>query len=81
MSIFQKNKQIYKHWIGGGSIIIVGGINHYGKVEVKFIIGKLNSKKYTEMIDEEINTYVSQVAGNKYIFKHMITRPSTSRNL
>ena len=61
--------------------MIERNINYYGKVEIKFIVGKLNSKKYIEITDKEINTYATRVAGNKYIFKHMITRPSTLQNL
>ena len=40
----------------------------YGKLEIKFITGKLNSKMGIEMIDEQINTYVTRIAGNRRIF-------------
>ena len=49
-----------------------GGI---GKLEIKFITGKLNSNKLIvynknniETIDEQINTYATRIAENKYIF-------------
>ena len=36
------------------------------KMEVKSITRKLNNEKYTEIIDEQINTYVIR---NEYIFQ------------
>ena len=38
-------------------------------MEIKFIIGKLNSEKYVKMIDEQINTYTTRMVGNEYIFQ------------
>ena len=38
--------------MGNGDIMIWGGIGYRGKMEIKFITGKLNSEKYIEMIDE-----------------------------
>ena len=46
-----------------------GGISYQGKMEIKFIIGKLNSEKYVKMIDEQINTYTTRMVGNEYIFQ------------
>ena len=37
-----------------------------GKLGIKFITRKLNSKRYIEMIDEQINTYATRIAGNNY---------------
>ena len=42
------------------------GIGYQGKMEIKFITRKLDSKKYIEMIDEQI-TYTTQISENKYI--------------
>ena len=39
-------------------------------MEIKFITEKLNNKKYIEITDEQINTYATQIARNKYIFQH-----------
>ena len=39
-------------------------------MEIKFIRGTLNSRRYVEVIDEQINTYATRIAGNKYIFIH-----------
>ena len=50
------------------SIMIRGGDGYYGKLEIKFITGKLNSRKYVETIDEQIDTYATRIAGNKYNF-------------
>ena len=36
-------------------------------MEIKFIVEKLNSK--IEMIDEQIHTYATRIAKNKYIFQ------------
>ena len=40
----------------------------FGKMEVKFITGNLNNKKYIETIDEQMNTYMTRTAGNEYVF-------------
>ena len=40
-----------------------------GESKLKFIRRKLNSKEYIEMIDEQINTYATRIAGSKYIFQ------------
>ena len=38
-------------------------------MEIKFVTRKLNSKRYIEKIDEQINTRATRIAGNKYIFQ------------
>ena len=40
-----------------GVIMIWRG--HQGKMEIKFIKGKLNSVKYIEIIDEQVNMYAT----------------------
>ena len=42
------------------------GIGYQGKMEIKFITRKLDSKKYIEMINEQI-TCTTQISENKYI--------------
>ena len=36
-------------------------------MEITFITGKLNSKKYIKMIDDQINTYTAQIVENNSI--------------
>ena len=36
----------------------------YGKLEIKFTAGKLNNRKYIEMIDEQINTRATRIVEN-----------------
>lgn len=50
-----------------GGVMILCGIGCYGKMEIKFITGKMNSKMYLEMIEEQINTYATRIAGEKFI--------------
>ena len=38
-------------------------------METKFMKGKLKSKKYIKTIDEQVNTYATRIAGNKFIFE------------
>ena len=38
-------------------------IGNHGKIEIKFVTEKLNSKKYVEMIGEQMNTYATRIAG------------------
>ena len=39
-------------------------------MEIIFITEKLNSKKCVGTIDEQINTYATRIARNKYTFQH-----------
>ena len=55
--------------MGGDGVMIWGGVGYCGKLETKFIAGKLNNKRYIETIDEQINTRATRIAGNKYIFQ------------
>ena len=56
--------------MGGDSKMIWRGIGYGNKLKTKFITGKLNSKKYVEIIDEQINTYATRIAGSKYVFQN-----------
>ena len=41
-------------------------------METKFITGKLNSKRYIETNDEQVNTnYATRITGNEYIFQRV----------
>ncbi|CAK9833057.1 Transposable element Tc3 transposase [Anthophora retusa] len=67
----RKEQQILsRRQMGGGGIMIWSGIGYYGKMDINFISGKLNSKKYLEMIDQQINAYATRIAGDKFIFQH-----------
>ena len=55
-------------FMGGDGVMIWRGVGYYGKLEIKFITGQLNSKIYIETIDEQVNTYTTRI-GNKYIFE------------
>ena len=52
--------------MGSSCIMIWRGIGYQGKMEIKFITRKLDSKKYIEMINEQI-TCTTQISENKYI--------------
>lgn len=58
--------------------MIRGDIGYWGTMEKKFIAGKLNSKKYIETIDEQIDTYAARIAGNKYICQRVHRENSKS---
>ena len=45
--------------------MIWAGIGYHGKTEIKFITGRMNSKMYLKMIDQQINTYATKIAGDK----------------
>lgn len=49
--------------MGEDGVTIGEGVGYCGKLEIKFIAGKLNNKKYIETIDEQINTRATQTAG------------------
>ena len=49
-------------------------------MEKIFITGKLNSKKYIETIDEQINSYAVRIVGNKYIFQRENREQTNSYN-
>ena len=54
--------------MGGGSVMIWAGIGYRGKTEIKFITGRMNSKIYLEMIDQQINAYATKIAEDKYVY-------------
>ena len=65
----KEQKILSRRQIGGGGMIW-SGIGYYGKMDINFISRKLNSTKYLEMIDKQINAYATRIAGDKFIFQH-----------
>lgn len=56
--------------MGGGGVMIWAGIGCRGKTDVQFINGKMNSKKYIELISEQISKHAQNITKGNFIFQH-----------
>lgn len=54
---------------GGGSVMVWSGIGYSGKMDIKFCSGKITSKRYIEVINEQINSHAVRIAGPYFIFQ------------
>ena len=50
-------KYYSKHTSSGGSVMVWAAVGHCGKTEIVFQNGKLNSKKYQQMIELQLMTF------------------------
>lgn len=55
---------------GGGSVMIWSGVGYSGKMDIKFCTGIMNSKRYLDMINEQITSHATRIAGPDFIFQH-----------
>ncbi|CAH2092976.1 unnamed protein product [Euphydryas editha] len=65
----KENSILSRRQAGGGSVIIWSGIGYSGKMDIKFCTGKINSKRYIEVINEQITSHATRIAGNNFIFQ------------
>lgn len=54
---------------GGGSIMVWGGFNFYGKTDLIIMEGKVNAAQYTDVIREQLPKFGRKVGRNNVIFQ------------
>ena len=55
--------------MGRGSMMVWAGIGYFGKTSIKFIVGRINSVRYINLIEEQINNHAERTSGPDYIFQ------------
>ena len=49
--------------MGGGGVIVWAGIGYFGKTSIKFIVAKMNSVWYINLIKEQIDNHAERISG------------------
>ena len=62
-------KYYSKRAFGGGSLMVLAAIGWNGKSELVFINGRLNSKKYKEMLEMYFLPFVGRISGDTWTFQ------------
>ena len=65
--------------MGGKSVMVWVGIGYFGKTSIKFIDGRMNSVRYINLIEEQINNHAERISGTDYIFQKDNVSVHTSR--
>ncbi|CAK9810850.1 Transposable element Tc3 transposase [Anthophora plagiata] len=55
--------------MGGGGVMVWAAIGYFGKMEIKFIHGKMNSKYYLDLIKQQITKYALCISGSGFIYQ------------
>lgn len=67
--IRKETKILSRRQQGGGSLMIWGAIGYYGKCDLQFISGKINSVDYVNMLKEVLPAFGRKIAGKKWTFQ------------
>lgn len=59
--------------------MVWAGIGYFGKTNIKFINGRMNSAQYVNLIKEQINDHAERISGPDYIFQQDNAAVHTSR--
>ena len=54
--------------MGRGSAMVWAGIGYFGKTTIKFIVGRMNSVRYINLIKEQVSNHAERTSGLDYIF-------------
>lgn len=54
---------------GGGSIMVWGAFAYAGKIHLVEVKGRMNAKKYQDMLEANLLPYATDIAGDTYIFQ------------
>lgn len=67
----RKEKLVKKRrQMGGGGVMIWGGIGYFGRTDIICIEGKMNSKRYVNLIKEQISKHARFITNGRFIFQH-----------
>ena len=65
--------------MAGGSVMVRAGVGYFGKTSIKFIVGRMCSVRYINLIKEQINNHAELISGPDYIFQQDNAPVHTSR--
>lgn len=67
--ISKETMSAIRRQMGGGSVMVWAEIGYFGKTCIKFIDGRMNSVRYINLINEQINNHAERVSGPDYTFQ------------
>ena len=47
-----------------GSAMVWAGIGYFGKISIKFIVGRMNNVRYINLIKEQIHNHAERISGS-----------------
>lgn len=65
----KEEKVLYSRQNGGGSLMVWGCFSALGRGELSFPTGKINAKKYTNILQEYLLPFANRMYGENFIFQ------------
>ena len=77
----RKDKETFpKRVAGGGGVMVWAGISYFWKTELSIILGRLDSNKYQNILDEHLMPFINQIGLSNVIFQQDNAPVHTSRS-